>query len=146
MPKFDQLFLDGMIYHAMPSEQKKMLEKQPVVRKKPGEEIIVHTYFLFEDQSKQVKKKVPIQLETFWACGYKMSMTLIYCDYRYYPHLKIHNLNKQSLVPLKFKIQETWSTGGYWEEKTFKLTSCGEKCSSSFYSQPSSLYVGVSPL
>ena len=147
MPKFDQLFLDGMIYHAMPSEQKKMLEKQPVARKKPGEEIIVHTHFLFEDYSKQIKKKLPIQLETFWACGYNMSITLIYCDYRYYPHLKIHNLNKQSLVPLKFKILETWSTGRSWQEKTFKLTSCSEKYSSTnFNSQPSSLYVGVSPL
>lgn len=114
MPKFEQLFLDGMIYHAMPSEQKKMLEEQPVTRTKSGEDIIVHTYLLNEDYSRKINRKLPIPLETFYACGYKMSVTLRHSGYGHYPYLKIYNLNKEGLVPLKFKIRDKWSTGSYW--------------------------------
>ena len=36
MPKNDELFLNAMIYHALPASQKKLFREQPLVRKDPG--------------------------------------------------------------------------------------------------------------
>ena len=33
MPKYDELFLNAMIYHALPAPQKKLLREQPLIRK-----------------------------------------------------------------------------------------------------------------
>ena len=141
MPKFNHLILDGMIYHAMPSEQKEMLEKQPVVRKKPEKNIIVHSYSLYRGYS-AVK-------DTFWACGYKMSINTAMTDDWYYPHLTVHNLNKESLVPLKFKIRKTLSQSAQWKEHSFKLTSCQEEYSSLYFpdrSKSLKVFIEVLPL
>ena len=35
MPKYDELFLNAMIYHALPALQKKLFREQPLVRKDP---------------------------------------------------------------------------------------------------------------
>ena len=132
MPKFNQLFLDGMIYHGMPSEQKKLLEEQPVQRKKSDEKVIVHTYFLNEQNfRKLIKNSSDIQLGRFWACGYMMSVKIVrttspYYNPRYYPQLTIHNLKKESLVSLKFSVGTTTSSTT-WQQRIFKLTSCSAK-------------------
>ncbi len=78
MPKFNQLFLYGMIYHAMPSEQKELLEEEPVQRKKSDEKVIVHTYILHKQNFDEFdKNKSNIQLDAFWACGYMMSVQML---------------------------------------------------------------------
>jgi hypothetical protein len=151
MPKFNQLFLNGMIYHAMPSEQKKMLEEQPVQRKKSDGKVIVHTCFLhkenFDESVKNKKHKSTFQLGKFWACGYLMSVNMI----SGYPQLTIHNLKKESLVPLKFSVEKTKSST-MWKEGTFTLKSCSEKyeymrlSSSDFNIGICVLYVAVVPL
>ena len=133
MPKFNQLLLDGMIYHAAPSEQKGMLEKlQPVQRKKSGKNIIVHTYLLTA-KPYDARDRRNFQLETFWACGYKMSVDIIYKSGTYLNpehyelQLTVHILNKESLVPLKFSVGQS-KTPTTWQAETFKLKSSRKKC------------------
>jgi hypothetical protein len=158
MPKFNQLFLDGMIYHAMPSEQKKMLREQPVQRKKSEGKVFVHTYLLNKEHYEYLNKNVAsFQLGTFWACGYKMSIVLIndkswYVTVNYSPHLTIHNLNRESLIPLKFSVVKTKTMSSNWQEQTFKLGSCTKQfalpiSSSDFNTlQTCTLHVAAAPL
>ena len=156
MPKFNQLFLNGMIYRATPSEQNKMLAEQPVIRKKPEETVIQHTFVIkkvdFETSQRTGTYK---SSETFWACGYQMSVSLIRdSSSRHYPQLNVHQLNKESLVPLKFALGETKTPSSYWQEGTFKLMSYSKNYSyitispSDFNNtrKTHTLYVAVAPL
>ncbi|CAB4041470.1 BTB POZ domain-containing POB1 [Paramuricea clavata] len=131
MPQFNQLFLDGMIYHAIPSEQKKMLREQPVQRKKSEGKVFVHTYLLNKERFYGLNEKLVanLHLEAFWACGYKMSIILIKAENNryYYPHLTIHNLNLESLIPLKCLVVETKTSSSNLQEETFTLFSCRKK-------------------
>jgi hypothetical protein len=157
MPEFNQLFLDGMIYHAIPTEQKKMLREQPEQRKKSEENVLVHTYSLNKEQCEHLTKSVAsLQLGRFWACGYNMSIVLIkhnsWNDY-YNPHLTIHNLNDESLIALKCSAVKTKTSSSNWQEQTFKLLSCRKKLNmltispSDFYTlQTCTLHVAVAPL
>ena len=77
MPKFKELFLDGMIYHAIPSEQKELLEEQPVVRKEPGTDIIQYTFIVRKEDFQAAKQTGKYETsDEFWACGYKTSVSL----------------------------------------------------------------------
>ena len=126
MPQFNELFLGGMIYHAMPSKQKEILVEQPVSRKKSER---VATQYSCVVQ----KKDYETALETgtykspnnFWACGYKISVGLIRIynssnlSMRIYPQLIVENLNRESLVRLKFLFRKSTtgnsSSGGFKE-------------------------------
>ncbi|CAB4008747.1 kelch 7 [Paramuricea clavata] len=129
MPKFNELYLGGMTYHAIPEEQKKLLEEQPVLRKKPKRDIIQYTF---------VAKKYGLNSDKFWACGYKMNVDLVYhCkktsgsrfSETYHPCLSIHNLNKESSVPLNFTITRSESiSNNSLQEETFNLNSCKKEC------------------
>jgi hypothetical protein len=134
MPKFNELYLGGMTYHAIPEEQKKLLEEQPVLRKKPERDIIQYTF---------VAKKYGLNSDTFWACGYKMSVGLVYRIQKtsgsrynqtsyYDPCLSIHDLNKESSVPLNFTITRSeFISNNSLQKETFNLNSCKKECPSS---------------
>ena len=139
MLKFNQLFLDGVIYHAMPEEQKQMLRKQPVLRKQPAGKVILYT----------LNKQDPghSQLRMFWACGYKMSISILPSNSHfngYEPQLTVHNLNKESLVHLKFSVDTTESSNPNWQQETFKSTSRTKNYSSQYLSRSNvHFYVSV---
>ena len=154
MPKFNQLFLDGMMYHAAPSEQQKMLVKQPVQRKKSDRKVIMQRYVLREQTlNTYYKKGIQIILGWFWACGYRMNVRLIrksgYSSYQ--SQVIICGLNKQSLVPLKVSVESTATTTS-WQEITFTSESYTTiypyKTISSYDFDDSqcTLYVAVAPL
>ena len=131
MPKFNQLFLDGMIYHAAPSEQKgaMFIFGQPVQRKKSEKNVFVYTY-LFTSQT--LKSESNIQLGEFWACGYKMSVDMIHSSTgfngsSYYPQLTVHNLKWRSSVPLKFSIFNAETSTQAWQTETFNKQSSSKK-------------------
>ena len=52
-----------------------------------------------------------------------MLRTINYYSTRYHPQLTIHSLKKESLVPLKFSVENT-KTSTTWKEGTFTLKSC----------------------
>ena len=121
MPKFNELYSNGMTYHAIPPKQKKLLQEQPVLRKKPERNIIQQT-FLAKDSG--------ACCDTFWACGYQMSVNFTYRSKTsglwssyYVPSLNIHNLNKESSVPLRFMITRNKCHDSLQQE-TFDLNSC----------------------
>jgi hypothetical protein len=132
MPKFNELYLGGMTYHAIPAEQKELLERQPVVRKKP-EGLIIQHVAVYKEQDFETAKETRTYKSSneFWACGYKMSVGLnwshsVYGDYMY-PQLNVHNINKESLVRLNFAFILT-KTDIRWQETQFgancSITNC----------------------
>ena len=133
MPKFNELYLGGMTYHAIPAEQKKVLEKLPVLRKKPERNIIQYTFVVKkEDYEAAPGKATELISDEFWACGYKMSVHLSISYYSYTDSnlsMSVHNLSKESLVPLKFAFMKNGTTMGL-QQKTFNqlLISCAERC------------------
>ena len=123
MPKFNELYIAGMTYHAIPEEQKELLERQPVLRRKPGETVFQHVFVLQEKDLDAVRQnriyKCP---DKFWACGYKMSMdvTSDYNNFRL--QLRVHNLKKESLVHLQFGFTIS-KKNITWNEHNFGSTS-----------------------
>ena len=156
MPKFNQLFLDGMIYHAAPSEQKgrMFLLGQPVQRKKSEKNVIMYTYLLTpQTYDACVGSKSNIKLGEFWACGYKMSVDMIHSTNfngsSYYPQLTVHNLKWKSLVHLKFSIVNTETSTPAWQTETFKIESSCKKfpyINFGFSGSGSKLFAYVVPL
>ena len=135
MPKFNKLFLDGMIYHAAPSEQKEkmVMSGQPVPRNKSEKNVFVYTYLLTpQTYDACVGSKSNIKLGEFWACGYKMSVDMIhsstyYDSSNYYPELTLHNLKWRSLVPLKFSIVNAETSKPAWQTETFETDESSSK-------------------
>ncbi|CAB4042159.1 BTB POZ domain-containing POB1 [Paramuricea clavata] len=133
MSKFSELYLGGMTYHAITAEQKEVLEKLPVLRKKPERNIIQYTFVVKKEDYKAAPGR-PTELisDEFWACGYKMSVHL---SIPYYSSddsdlsMSVHNLSKESLVPLKFVFMKNGTIMNV-QQKTFNqlLISCSERC------------------
>ena len=151
MPKFNELYLGGMTYHAIPAKQKELLERQPVERKKHEGIISQHVSVITEqDLRTAIETKTYKALDEFWACGYKMSIGLsLTYDYGYaeiHPQLSVHNLNKESLVPLNFAFT-TKKTNVRWMEKQFCMTSSSEKFWESIpHDKTCKLHVAIKPL
>ncbi|CAB4030041.1 BTB POZ domain-containing POB1 [Paramuricea clavata] len=136
MPKFSELYLGGMTHHAIPVEQKSLLEEPPVLRKEHKGNIIQHTFVVKKEDYAETSSGGAVELisDEFWACGYKMSVHLSICCSSYSFHysdlsMSVHNLNKESLVPLKFAFLKNGTTMSL-QEKTFnqKQLSCAERC------------------
>ena len=115
MPKFNELYIAGMTYHAIPEEQKELLERQPVLRRKPEETVFQHVFVLQEQDLDVVRQNGAYKCpDKFWACGYEMSMDVT-CDSSFFRlQLSVHNLKKESLVHLNFgftisKRNITWN-------------------------------------
>ena len=128
MPKFNELYLSGMTYHALPEKQKKLLKQQPALRKKPEETIFQHEpYFMEEDFQIAIDKGIYKNPHRFWACGYKMSINLIRYDFQNVrPQLCVHNLKQESLV--RFRFTFTITKKKYtWHEKEFSVNSSCEE-------------------
>ena len=130
MPKFHELYLGGMTCHAIPPEQKKLLQEQPVLRKKLERNIIQYTFVIKkEDFVTAALRKTKLSSDKFWACGYKLSLDYI-CRPNYinndYLDLSVHNLNEESLVPLKFALG---INGSFYslQQETFDLNSCKKR-------------------
>ena len=136
MPKFNALFLDGMTYHAIPPEQKKILQEQPVLRKKPEREIIQYT-FVIEKEVYEASKASGTKLHfgEFWACGYQMNVDILYDHTSTYYNstyfslsLSVNNLNQESLFRLQLVLGKNGSIVAR-EEETFNLNACQKKFS-----------------
>jgi hypothetical protein len=135
MPKFSELYLGGMTHHAIPVEQKPLLEEPPVLRKEHEGKIIQYTFVVKkEDYETSSGGAVEIISDEFWACGYKMSVHLSISCSSYSFHysdlsMSVHNLNKESLVPLKFAFLKNGTTMSM-QQKTFNQNqlSCAERC------------------
>ena len=147
MPKFNELYLGGMTYHAIPAEQKKLLERQPVVRKEP-EGTIYHHVAVYKEQDFETETLTFKSSDEFWACGYKMSIALTYDSnyYNIFPQLSVHNLNKESLVHLNFAFTMT-KNNIKWKEKQFGMTSFTERFSQSIPNRTTcNVHVAIKPL
>ena len=154
MPKFNELYIAGMTYHAIPEEQKELLEQKPVLRRKPEQTVFQHVVALkeqdFETASRRRTYKCP---ENFWACGYKIGVGLIYnglgpSGHKVYPQLSVHNLKKESLVHLNFAFTKTKTNIG-WKNFKFGSTSSSANFSQIISSQNFSacdMYVAIVPL
>ena len=132
MSKFSDLYLEGMTYHAIPTEQKSCLDDQPQLRKKPERPSIQCTLVIKKDDFETASRK-NTKLETyeFWACGYKMSVDLFPSrshDIR--PVLIVHNLGKESFVRLEFKIvsKKVSASTTFEQQYIFKLDSHRAEC------------------
>ena len=135
MPQFNELYLGGMTHHAIPVEQKRLLEEQPVLRKKHERNIIQYTFVVkkedFETASGRAGRAVELISDEFWACGYKMSLhlTIHGSSYRCIESdltMRVHNLNKGSLVPLKFSFVKNGTTVNM--QQKMLLNSRAEHC------------------
>ena len=152
MPNFSELYHNALMYLAMPSEQKKLLNEKPVSRKKPEGKIYQHTFRVErEDFEAVMASGSELNSEKFWACGYQMSAGIN--PSTDYPYLVVHNLRRESYVPLKFAFfqnpdqRESYST---WKETTFCMTSCRQNSNSSFkrsyfQNEENTLFVSVAP-
>jgi hypothetical protein len=149
MPNFSEFYHGGLTYHALPSEQKKLIEEKPVLRKKPEERIIQYTFDVKkEDYETVLANGSELNSETFWACGYKINVG-INPSTTEYPYLIVHNLKKESYVPLKFAFFGQ-SERESWKEKAFNINSCRENYKnrfgrSCFENEINTLYVAINP-
>jgi hypothetical protein len=137
MPKFSEFYHGGLTYHALPSEQKKLFQEKPVTRKGPEGTIIQHTFVVKEEDFETVVENgSELNSEKFWACGYQISVGINPSSTDIlYPYMIVHNLNKESYVPLKFTFLKERETRMYycpWKEKAFKVNSCRENYLRSF--------------
>jgi hypothetical protein len=151
MPKFSEFYHGGLTYHALPSEQKKLFEEKPVIRKTP--EGIQYPFVVKkEDFETALTTGSELNSETFWACGYKISVGINPSSREIYPYMIVHNLKKQSYVPLKFMFLKEGEITRFpnWKEKAFNVKSCRENSKknfarSSFENTINTLYVAVTP-
>jgi hypothetical protein len=152
MLKFSEFYNDGLIYHALPSEQQKLFEEKPVIRKR--REGIQYAFVVKKgDFETALTMGSEINSERFWACGYKISVGINPSSNEIYPYMIVHNLKKQSYVPLKFAFfkSETIISGyNIWKEKAFSANSCRENYRNSFArsyfgNEINTLYVAVTP-
>ena len=151
MPKFNELYLNGMTYHAIPEEQKTLLEQKPAVRKEP-EGIIYQHALVFKEQDFQTALNAGTyeSSDIFWACGYKFGVSLSHdSNYGYgtvFPLLCVRNLKKESLVHVNFAFTMT-KRNVKWSEKQFRNNCPHEKFS---YSIPKhetcTMHVAIIPL
>ena len=123
MPKYTELYLSGMTYHAIPVNQKERLERHPVLRRSSTRAIIQHTLIVRENDfvTASETKQAELNSEHFWACGYEMSLKLSRGWWSRLS-LRIHNLNKESLVPLRFSVTKKGSGINMQQEPTPRRT------------------------
>ena len=124
MPKYDELFLNAMIYHALPAPQKKFFREQPLVRKDP-EAIFQCTVVVDRQNFKAAQEAERYESsDVFWACGYEMSVHLCCTRNRFndqctYAGLYVRNLNEESFAPLQFLIEKSGRSINSWQEQNF---------------------------
>ena len=136
MPKFHELYLSGMTYKAIPPTQKKLLEEQPVLRKKPERDIIPYTFVIKkEDCDAAFGKKTKLYSDEFWACGYQMSLDMLLSYSPYlggyadaHLDLSLNDLNKESEVPLKIACGKNRSIMSRQNEERFTLLNSCKNC------------------
>lgn len=152
MVNFHEQYSAGMTYHAIPEEQRKLLIKQPTIRKKSEKFIFQHEYNLTPNNFDIAQETELNKLSEFWACGYKMCVGLCHNKNsifnRYQLRLYINNLKKESLVSLRFAIQKT-KLNVRLNDSTFSLESNSAlySCSGQPYIDRtiSTLYVAILP-
>ena len=155
MPKFNELYIAGMTYHAIPEEQKKLLERKPVLRRKPEKTVFQHVFVVKEEDFKTARETGVYKCAgEFWACGYNMSIVLIFDCNHYcwginaYPQLSVHNLKKESLVHLNFEYSSGENSSG-WNQFKFGSTSSSANFSRTVSSKNHAecdIFVAVVPL
>ena len=160
MPKFHELYLSGMTYNAIPPTQKKLLEEQPVLKKKPERDIIQYTLVIKkEDYEAALGKKTKLCSDEFWACGYQMRLDMLYSHSRYIRNYADTNLdlslkNKESEVLFKIACGKNRSIMSQHHEERFTLLNSCKNCleislmSSDFNNDDNTckLFVVVEPL
>ena len=132
MPNFNEFYHGGLTYHALPSEQKKLFKEKPVLRKNTLETIIQYTFAVKkEDYDTVFANGSELNSETFWACGYKINVG-INPSTSEHPYIIVHNLKKESYVPLKHTIFVGETSHHNWQGKGFSRNSCRGSCGSTF--------------
>ena len=119
MPYFNEFYYDGLTYHALPSQQKKLFKEKPVPRKKTDKIIIQFVFAVKkEDYATALANESCIQTKNFWACGYNMRVGINPSDTENL-FLIVHDLNKESYVPLRFAVfKET----GYSQHRSKRIS------------------------
>ena len=139
MPKFVELYLAGITYHAIPQEQKHLLFDQPMLRKKPNIGIYQHTFVIKKEDYDNVRRntKFNVNGDEFWACGYKMSidgsLQWSFFDRSFQPYLTVHDLNLENLVPLEFSIAKTQGDH-FFKQGSLNFNSCRKEHDAIFLS------------
>ena len=123
MPKYDELFLNAMIYHALPVEQKKLFREQPLVRKDPGK-ISQYTVVVDLQDFEAAQKTGKFESsDVFSACGYEMRVDLSFDRKSYssgtYAVLHVRNLGEESFAPIQFSIQKSLRPMCSWQQQNF---------------------------
>lgn len=147
MPKFNELYQCGMAYHAISANQKNLLEKRPVVRKKSEGVIFQHEYLIKKETFDLTKQTESFNSsDEFWACGYKLSTGLMFYESRMYPCLIVNNLKKESLVHLNFLFTSS-KTNMKWTQHEFTMTSSRKTFIQTIpYDKNFNLHVAILPL
>ena len=77
LPDFNDHYLRGISYHALPDFMKKQLPRQPVKRKASTESFIPYTWVIPRDVLDElVGTDESLKSDEFWCCGYRMVLVI----------------------------------------------------------------------
>ncbi|CAB4036830.1 BTB POZ domain-containing POB1-like isoform X1, partial [Paramuricea clavata] len=141
LPDFNEHYLRGISYHALPDFMKKQLPRQPVKRKASTESFIPYTWVIPRDELDElVGTDESLKSDEFWYCGYRMVLVIKHVvgipsmRYNLSRHSKsissatlsltITDLIEQSEVKIQWKLASQSLTSNYCTEHIFKKHGC----------------------
>ena len=122
---FNDHYLRGISYHALPDFMKKQLPRQPVKRKASTESFIPYTWVIPRDVLDElVGTDESLKSDEFWYCGYRIVLVIKHVGIPSSCHtfcatlsLTIANLIEQSEVMIQWQLAS----------RSFPRTCCGKK-------------------
>jgi hypothetical protein len=138
LPDFNDHYLKGISYHALPDFMKKQLPRQPVKRKASRVPFIPYTWMISrEDLDELVGTDESLESDEFWYCGYRVVVVIqhVVCKAMSFSKYKksvfnatlsltITDLIEQSEVTIQWQLASQSFTSNYCKEHIFKKHGC----------------------
>ena len=138
LPDFNDHYLKGISYHALPDFMKKQLPRQPVKRKASRVPFIPYTWMISrEDLDELVGTDESLESDEFWYCGYRVVVVIqhVVCKAMSFTKYKksvfnatlsltITDLIEQSEVTIQWQLASQSFTSNYCKEHIFKKHGC----------------------